>query len=435
MDIQKVPAAINEVPAKMREYMDVILAKTDNEDVKKLFNNAFVNTWTTTIQISKDDAFVITGDIPAMWLRDSSAQVKNYIPLAVDCEEIRSVLVKVIARQMHSILMDPYANAFNFEGNGHGHTDDITDMSPWVWERKYEVDSLCYAVRLAYQYYKMTDDKSIFTDEFRKAMELILNTWTVEQNHENSLYLFTRHNCPYSDTLHNDGKGNPVSYTGMTWSGFRPSDDACTYGYLVPANMFAVVVLKEMAEMVTDGFDDEELAKRALSLSAEIDEGIRKYAIVDTKEFGKVYAYEVDGKGNVLFMDDANVPSLISAPYLGYCDVDDEIYQNTRKMLLSKANPFYFEGTAAKGIGSPHTPENYIWHIALAMQGLTTNDMAEKKMLLDFIMTTHADEWYMHEGFNVDDPKEFSRVWFAWANTIVSEFIINCIENNVEHHS
>lgn len=435
MDIQKVPAPTNAVPAKMREYMDKILAKTDSAEIKKLFNNTFVNTWTTTIQISEDDAFVITGDIPAMWLRDSSAQVKNYLPLAADCEEIRAVIVKVIARQMHSILMDPYANAFNFEGNGHGHVDDITDMNPWVWERKYEIDSLCYAVRLAYQYYKLTGDKSIFNDEFRKAMELILDTWKTEQNHDNSPYRFTRHNCPYSDTIHNDGKGNPVAYTGMTWSGFRPSDDACTYGYLVPANMFAVVVLREMAEMVTDGFGDTALADRALALSKEIDDGIRKYAIVETEDFGKVYAYEVDGQGNVLFMDDANVPSLISAPYLGYCGIDDEIYQNTRKMLLSKANPFYFEGTAAKGIGSPHTPENYIWHIALAMQGLTTNDSAEKKMLLDFIMTTHADEWHMHEGFNVDNPKEFSRVWFAWANTIVSEFIIDCIENNIGYNN
>ena len=263
-----------------------------------------------------------------MWLRDSSAQVKNYLPLAADCEEIREVIVKVIARQMHSILMDPYANAFNFEGNGHGHVDDITDMNPWVWERKYEIDSLCYAVRLAYQYYKLTGDKSIFNDEFRKAMELILDTWKTEQNHDNSPYRFTRHNCPYSDTIHNDGKGNPVAYTGMTWSGFRPSDDACTYGYLVPANMFAVVVLREMAEMVTDGFGDTALADRALALSKEIDDGIRKYAIVETEDFGKVYAYEVDGQGNVLFMDDANVPSLISAPYLGYCGVDDEIYQD-----------------------------------------------------------------------------------------------------------
>lgn len=427
----KVPEPTNPVPAKMREYMDKLLAKTDSEDIKKLFNNTFVNTWTTTIQISENDAFVITGDIPAMWLRDSAAQVKNYLPIMLECDEIKSVISKVIARQMHSILMDPYANAFNFEGNGHGHTDDITDMSPWVWERKYEIDSLCYAIHLAYQYYKITDDKAMFTDEFKKAMELILNTWKTEQNHENSPYLFTRHNCPYSDTLHNDGKGNPVAYTGMTWSGFRPSDDACVYGYLVPANMFAVVALKEMAEMVVAGYGDEELAGKALTLRDEIDEGIRKYAIIETEEFGKVYAYEVDGLGNTLFMDDANVPSLISAPYLGYCDINDEIYQNTRKMLLSKANPFYFEGSAAKGIGSPHTPENYIWHIALAMQGLTTNDLQEKKMLLDFILSTHAGEWYMHEGFNVDNPDEFTRVWFAWANTIVSEFLIDCIEKNV----
>ena len=423
MDIQKVPAPTNAVPAKMREYMDKILAKTDNAEIKKLFNNTFVNTWTTTIQISEDDAFVITGDIPAMWLRDSSAQVKNYLPLAADCEEIRAVIVKVIARQMHSILMDPYANAFNFEGNGHGHVDDITDMNPWVWERKYEIDSLCYAVRLAYQYYKLTGDKSIFNDEFRKAMELILDTWKTEQNHDNSPYRFTRHNCPYSDTIHNDGKGNPVAYTGMTWSGFRPSDDACTYGYLVSANMFAVVVLREMAEMVTDGFGDTALADLALALSKEIDDGIRKYAIVETEDFGKVYAYEVDGQGNVLFMDDANVPSLISAPYLGYCDKDDEIYQNTRRFILSEDNPYYFAGKVAKGVGSPHTPKDHIWHIALTMQIITSSDKAEINDCLDMLSRTHAGTNFMHESFHVDDPANFTRVWFAWANTLFAQML------------
>jgi len=423
---------MNEVPQVMQQYMENLLAKTNNEALKKLFRNTFVNTWTTTIQISENDAFVITGDIPAMWLRDSSAQVKNYLPLMLESEEIRDVIRKVIARQMHSILMDPYANAFNFEANGKGHVNDITEMSPWVWERKYEVDSLCYPVRLAWQYYEITKSNDLFTEEFRKAMICIMDTWTVEQNHDNSPYRFTRLKYRRScDTLHNEGKGNPVAPTGMTWSGFRPSDDACTYGYLVPANMFAVVILKEMAKMLRIGYQDEENAQRAEKLAAEIDEGIKKHAIVETEEFGTVYAYEVDGLGNILFMDDANVPSLMSAPYLGYCDVHDPIYQNTRKMLLSKKNPFYFEGTAAKGIGSPHTPENQIWHIALAMQGLTSTDPAEKKMLLDMMLSTHADLWFMHESFHVDDPANFTRPWFAWANTICSEFFMDCIKNGI----
>ncbi|MBQ2976455.1 MAG: glycoside hydrolase family 125 protein [Clostridia bacterium] len=420
------------IPASMRAYMERILAKTDNEDLKKLFNNAFVNTWATTIQETEDDAFVITGDIPAMWLRDSSAQVKNYLAIMPGDPEIQGTIRKVIARQMHSILMDPYANAFNFEANGQGHTNDLTEMSPWVWERKYEVDSLCYPVHLCYEYWKISGAEDIFTQECHDAFALIIKTWKTEQHHESSPYLFSRlkyrRDC---DTLHNRGKGNPVSYTGMTWSGFRPSDDACTYGYLVPSNMFAVVILREMAEMARHAWQDEALSADAMLLAAVIDGGIRDHAIINTKDFGLVYAYEVDGRGNFVLMDDANVPSLLSAPYLGYCKKDDPIYQNTRRLLLSKTNPFYFEGKKAKGIGSPHTPKDHVWHIALAMQGLTSQDREEKKMLLDMIMSTHADLWYMHEGFHVDDPGDFSRPWFAWANTLCSEFFIDCINEGI----
>ena len=155
------------------------------------------------------------------------------------------------------------------------------------------------------------------------------------------------------------------------------------------------------------------------------------YSVVLHPKYGRMYACETDGFGNHILADDANVPSLLSAPYLGFCAPDDPIYLNTRKMLLSKANPFYFEGAKAKGIGSPHTPENHIWHIALAMQGLTSQCPEEKKMLLDMIMSTHADLWFMHEGFHVDDPAVFSREWFAWANTICSEFFIDCINRGL----
>ena len=195
--------------------------------------------------------------------------------------------------------------------------------------------------------------------------------------------------------------------------------------------MFAVVILREMAEMARHAWQDEALSADAMLLAAVIDGGIRDHAIINTKDFGLVYAYEVDGRGNFVLMDDANVPSLLSAPYLGYCKKDDPIYQNTRRLLLSKTNPFYFEGKKAKGIGSPHTPKDHVWHIALAMQGLTSQDREEKKMLLDMIMSTHADLWYMHEGFHVDDPGDFSRPWFAWANTLCSEFFIDCINEGI----
>jgi len=186
-----------------------------------------------------------------------------------------------------------------------------------------------------------------------------------------------------------------------------------------------------MSEILRAVYGDEAMAAEADALKAEIDAGIQKYAVVETAEFGKVYAYEVDGLGNHLFMDDANVPSLMSAPYLGYCDVADPIYQNTRKLLLSNANPYYHEGKAAKGIGSPHTPADSIWPIAMAMQGLTATDAAEKKELLGYLLASNAGTGFMHESFHKDDAKNFTRPWFAWANTICSEFFIDCIENGL----
>src|SRR5699024_210654 len=227
------------------------------------------------------------------------------------------------------------------------------------------------------------------------------------------------------DTLSHDGQGAPVTYTGMTWSGFRPSDDACKYGYLIPANMFAAVVLKQLQEIATEIFNDSELAKQASDLAAEIDQGIQKYGKVEHPEYGTIYAYETDGLGNYNLMDDANVPSLLSMPYLGYCDIHDEIYQNTRKFLLSTSNPYYYEGKAAKGIGSPHTPEHYIWHIALAIQGMTAQTAEEKNEILALFKTTDAGENLMHEGFHVDDPKQYTRPWFSWANSMFSEFILH----------
>ena len=227
------------------------------------------------------------------------------------------------------------------------------------------------------------------------------------------------------ETLTHNGMGNPVSYTGMTWSGFRPSDDACKYGYLVPSNMFAVVILRYMEEIAINVLKDNGLANKALGLADEINEGKKHYGIIKHPQYGEIYAYEVDGNGNYVLMDDANVPSLLSMPYLGYCDYNDSIYLNTRKFILSRDNPFYYEGKAAKGIGSPHTPNNYIWHIALAIQGMTTMDKVEQEDIFNLLTSTHAGTYLMHEGFDVDNPSNFSRPWFSWANSMFAEFLLS----------
>ncbi|WP_441005597.1 glycoside hydrolase family 125 protein [Paenibacillus sp. PsM32] len=390
-----------------------------------MFRQCYANTYETTLQrLADGSTFVITGDIPAMWLRDSTAQVRHYLPVAVHDTEVADMIAGVIRRQIFYIGIDPYGNAFNIEDNDHRYDIDLTELNGWVWERKYEIDSLCYPIQLSYLFWKATGRTDLFDESFRTVLHRIIDLWRCEQHHDDhSPYVFMREDCPPSDTLRNQGKGMPTSYTGMTWSGFRPSDDACTFGYLIPSNMFASVVLGYMAEIAIDMYHDERLATKALRLQEEIDFGIENYGTVIHPQYGKIYAYETDGQGNHNLMDDANVPSLLSIPYLGYRAVEDTVYQNTRAFVLSEHNPYYFTGIAASGIGSPHTPTDYIWHIALSMQGLTSTDPLEIKLILDTLASTHADTGFMHEGFHKDDPTKFTRPWFAWANSLFAELV------------
>lgn len=405
----------------------------DRPKLKKLFENCFINTITTTVQEKEDGStFVITGDIPAMWLRDSSAQVKHYIPFAAQDADVKRMIAGLIRRQFACIRIDPYANAFNEGPNGHGHQSDETEMQPWVWERKYEVDSLCYPIQLCWLYWKACGDHSIFDNTFRCAVNKILDVWETEQEHETrSSYLFRRPDSNEKNSLINQGKGGAVGPTGMTWSGFRPSDDVCQYGYLVPSNMFAVVVLEYLEEIFKIVLHDDGMVSRAAKLGKEIRYGIEHYAVTETSEFGPIYSYETDGIGHFNLMDDANVPSLLSAPYLGYVSADQELYRNTRKFILSEQNPYFAAGKVASGIGSPHTPKGYVWHISLSMQALTSNDEGEIRSVLSMLENTDAETGYMHEGFNPDDPTQFTRPWFAWSNSLFGELIYRLEQNGL----
>ncbi|MFB3160988.1 glycoside hydrolase family 125 protein [Neobacillus sp. 179-J 1A1 HS] len=398
----------------------------EDEKLQHMFEQCFVNTYTTTLKKQEDGkTFVITGDIPAMWLRDSAAQVRPYLLAAEEDEEMASLLEGVIRQQFDFILHDPYANAFNQTANGKGHQTDLTKMTPHIWERKYEIDSLCYPIQLAYLFWKSTGRTTLINDTFKQVMETIIHVWRTEQDHENhSPYRFERTDCRQSDTLIREGKGGRVVPTGMTWSAFRPSDDACTYGYLVPANMFAVVILGYAAEMC-DVINQTALKEECLKLREEIQSGIEQYAKLDHPIHGDMFVYETDGEGRVNLMDDANVPSLLAAPYLGYLPYGDPTYLNTRSFLLSRDNPYYYEGKYANGIGSPHTPDHYIWHIALAIQGMTTTSEEEKQEILAYFKQTDGGTNFMHEGFDADCPEEFTRDWFAWANTMFSEFVLS----------
>lgn len=426
MDTIKETSKTSEIKDLIRKIGADLSNKIDNIKLKKIFYNCFINTMETTVEYNEEniDTFIITGDIPAMWLRDSTSQIEHYLPFINEHEDLKKLFIGLINRQVFCILHEPYANAFNKTANGQKWDNDITKDSPWVWERKYEIDSLCFPVRLIYKYWKKSNDSSFFNDEIKNMFYKIIETWKIEQNHfENSDYSFQRLNCSPTDTLSNKGLGDLVSYTGMTWSGFRPSDDACKYNYLIPSNMFATVVLGYISEISETIFNDIKLKNIADELKYQIEEGINKFGIIHTEEFGDVYAYEVDGLGNFNLMDDANVPSLLSIPYIGYKDIDDKIYQNTRKFILSKNNPYYYEGSVAKGIGSPHTPPEYIWHISLSMQGLTTKNESEINSLINTLVNSDGNTGYMHEGFYCNDSTEFTREWFAWSNSLFADFI------------
>ncbi|WP_185207881.1 glycoside hydrolase family 125 protein [Chryseobacterium sp. C3] len=409
-----------------------------DEELAWMFENCFPNTLDTTVKFyqknNKPYTYVITGDIDAMWLRDSSAQVYPYLSLANEDEKLKNLLKGVINKQVECVLLDPYANAF-FDNSSKisEWKDDSTQMKPGIHERKWEIDSLCYVMRLSYNYWKITGDSSVFDSDWKKAMLLILQTFKEQQRKDSKgPYKFQRSNGNPLDTQFAGGYGNPTKKVGLIHSMFRPSDDATFYPFLISSNMFAVVSLRETAEIFSEFFNDENTAAQFKNLAKEVDEAIQKYAVLNHPEAGKIYALEIDGFGNALFMDDANVPNLLSIPYLGYRSKEDEIYENTRKFSLSKANPWFSEGKFAKGIGGPHIGEHKIWPLGLIMQALTTDDNEEIVSCLKMLKATHAGTGFIHESFDVDNPKDFTRSWFAWANTLFGELILHLYKTKPE---
>ena len=403
-----------------------------------IFENCFPNTLDTTVnhyqKNGKPYTYVITGDIDAMWLRDSSAQVFPYLSLAKEDEKLKNLLKGVINKQIEFVLLDPYANAFYDDNQKVSEwKNDFTEMKPGVHERKWEIDSLCYVMRLSYHYWKTTGDASIFDEDWKNAMLLILKTFREQQRKENKgPYKFQRGNGNPLDTQFGGGYGNPTHKNGLIHSMFRPSDDATFYPYLVSSNMFAVVSLRQISEIFKTIFSSLNADNQFIELANEVDEAIKNYAIFERKDFGKIYALEIDGFGNALFMDDANVPNLLSIPHLGYTSYHDEVYKNTRKFSLSTANPWFNEGKFAKGIGGPHVGENKIWPLGLIMQALTTDDDEEIFYCLKTLKNTHSGTGFIHESFDVNNPKDFSRSWFAWANTLFGELILHLYEKKPE---
>ncbi|MBQ9430513.1 MAG: glycoside hydrolase family 125 protein [Kiritimatiellae bacterium] len=419
------------VDAKIQE----VKSQLKNPRLAWMFENCLPNTLDTTIHYrvkdGNDDTIVYTGDIHAMWLRDSSAQVWPYLRFVKTDEPLRKMLRGTVLRQLKCVQIDPYANAFNDGPTGGSWQSDGTDMKPELHERKWEVDSLCYVIRLADGYLAATGDESAFkTGDWEKAMALIVNTFRTQQR-KNGLgpYRFLRKTDRQLDTLSNNGLGAPVKPVGLIVSSFRPSDDATAFQFLIPSNFFAVDMLRKAADILVRVNHNQTLAESCRRLASEVEAALKKYAVYKHPQFGDIYAFEVDGFGNRMLMDDANVPSLLALGYLNKAMLDDPVYQNTRRFVWSDSNPYFFKGKAGEGIGGPHIGYDMVWPMSIMMKAFTSRDDREIAECLKMLMSTDAGLGFMHESFNKDDPSNFTRSWFAWQNTLFGELILTLIDN------
>lgn len=407
-----------------------IKSQIGNKEIAWLFENCFPNTLDTTVDFEiidgQPDTYVITGDIDAMWLRDSSAQVWPYLPFCKEDKQLQQLIAGVIRRQTKCILLDPYANAFYKDVNKVSEwKSDLTIMKPGIHERKWEIDSLCYPIRLAYGYWKETGDASVFDKDWKEAMKLVLKTFKEQQRmYDNGPYTFQRTTAWATDGVPLAGYGYPTKKIGLIHSMFRPSDDATIYPFLIADNLFAIASLEQLGKIYAKNFPGDPLAREAHDLFNMIAPAIQKHAVITHHQYGKIYAYEINGSGSYNLMDDANVPSLLSLPYLDPSFGKDPVYLNTRKFVLSPENLFFFKGKAGEGIGGPHVGMDYIWPMSIIMRGLTSTDDKEIKLCLDMLQRSHAGTGFMHESFHKDDASRFTRKWFAWANTLFGEFIL-----------
>ena len=439
------------IPEAQRKFKSAAVEKAirdvrtniGNKEIGWLFENCFPNTLDTTVEFElaggKPDTYVITGDIDAMWLRDSSAQVWPYLSLTKDDKDLQQLIRGVIHRQAKCILKDPYANAFYKDETkiSEWKATDMTDMKPGIHERKWEIDSLCYPIRLSYGYWEETKDTSPFDKEWIDAMKMIVKTFKEQQRKDgDGPYSFQRKTNFATDTVPLRGYGYPTKKVGLIHSMFRPSDDATIYPFLIPSNLFALSSLRSLRTLLQTMKTEQPLSDQCFALENELIAALNEHAVFTHPVYGEVFAYEVDGYGNHTFMDDANIPSLLALPYLqssafggdlsvlhtdkrGYA-----VYQNTRRMLLSEANPFFFKGKAGEGIGGPHAGLNMIWPLSIIMRGLTSRDPQEISLCLKMLQNSHAQKGFMHESFHKDDVTNFTRAWFAWANTLFGEFVL-----------
>ena len=426
----------------VEETVDRVAGDISDPDLKRLFINSYPNTLDTAVKWKgfaegSDDeelTFLITGDINAMWLRDSANQVQSYLPLleaSSSTHSLASLYRGVINLQARYILTDPYCNAFQppVESgippsvNDAASSDTVTPTyrNHSVFECKYELDSLAAFLEVSRNYYNATQDIDFFKKyDWVKAIENVMMvaeaqmipTYQPNGNVSALPYTFTRETTRSSETTENDGLGNPVhGGTGLIRSFFRPSDDSTIFQFLIPANMMFSAYLEPCAEIMSKIDGQSELAQRMSKLSASLRQSIETYAVVQSSKCGAIYPYEIDGYMGQLIMDDANIPSLLAAPLSGYLDVNDERYQNTRKLLLSADNPYYMRGPVISAIGGAHDGPGYAWPMASIVRILTSNDDSEITQQLQEIVSSTDGLGLIHESINTFNVSDWTRQW------------------------
>lgn len=443
----------------MESVVEDMNRQMTDKDLARLFENAFPNTLDTTVRWHMDGnqkkkkkqsqtkwegahSFIVTGDINAEWLRDSTNQLAQYQSLAKKDKAIHQLILGAINTQTEYVIQAPYCNAFqppppsSLPPSSNGQGDIVhPEVEPGVvFECKYELDSLAHFLSLSNQFYSHTQSDEFVTQRWLQAVQTLLVVVDEQQKgtftHDSGQFLlneyrFQRFTHAGTETLNLGGLGNPViSGTGLVRSAFRPSDDATILPFFIPANAMMAVELKRGAAMLK-AVGNPELAEELRIRGEEIEAGVWEHGVVNTKKWGEVFAFEVDGYGSHLLMDDANLPSLLALPVMGFCDRNNDVYQNTRKMILNRhGNPYFLEGQSFSGIGGPHIGPQNAWPLSLLVAAMTSDDDAEIKEYLDMIKAA-SPLGLIHESVNVNSIKDYTRSWFAWANSVFAQTMLD----------
>ena len=445
----------------INNYIESLEPKFKDKILYKIVANCYPNTLDTTIDFNeeKNETFIITGDIQAMWLRDSSLQIYPYLKHCVKDKKLSNMIKGLFNKQISYILLDPYANAFNkvplkspwikditYKRNKEGEFENA--MNENIWERKFELDSLMFPLFIMGKFYLYTKDNEVFTQKnFFNMLETILKVIKKEQRGTDEEdgnggpeYYFQRNIAEPFDSLH-FGRGNPCKTCGLIKTSFRNSDDSALFSYNIPENCLLVSTFKLLIKIFNDEKMESSLKNEFKSkfqpnienIVNIVEKAIYTYGIIiDPLTNEKYFAYEVDGFGNSYFMDEPGYPNLISLPFFEFCSALDEIYINTRKRILSGRNPYFISGKYGKGCASSHSYRRYNWPLFTIMQGLTSIDKEEKENCLKMLKESAGDKYFMHESYDIDDVNKFTREWFAWANSFFGVFIDNLIETNPE---